>query len=55
MSIWMDYQSKLNEKCMSVLNCTSSFDGTSYKKLQDTVVPVLLFLVVLDQLLHHQV
>ena len=29
------YQAKLNEKCMSVLQGISSFEGTSYKKSQD--------------------
>ena len=38
------YQAKLNEKYMPVLQDISSFEGTSYKKLQD--IAVLLFLVV---------
>ena len=32
----MEYQAKLNEKYTSVLQCISSFEGTSYGKLQDT-------------------
>ena len=39
------YQAKLNEKCMPVSQGISSFESTSYKKLQDT--EVLLFLAVL--------
>ena len=31
----MEYQATLNEKYMSVLQSISSFEGTSYKKLQD--------------------
>ena len=30
------YQTTLNENCMSVLFCISSFEVTSYKKLHDT-------------------
>ena len=29
--------SKLHEKYIPVLHCVTSFDGTSYKKLHDTV------------------
>ena len=32
---WMEYQAELNEKYTPVLHCISSFEGTSYKKLQD--------------------
>ena len=31
----MEYQAKSNEKYMPALQCISSFEGTSYKKLQD--------------------
>ena len=48
----MEYQVKLNEKYMPVLHCISSFEGTSFKKLEP---PVVLFLVVLHQLLHQQI
>ena len=44
----MAYQTKLNAKYMPVLQCISSFEGTSYIKLHDTTIqPILLFLVVL--------
>ena len=39
------YQAKLNEKHMPVSQGISSFESTSYKKLQD--IEVLLFLAVL--------
>ena len=35
---WMEYQEKLNEKYTLVLHCISSFEGTSYKNLQDNIV-----------------
>ena len=37
-SIWMEYQAKINEKYRPVLQCISSFEGTSYKKLQDIAI-----------------
>ena len=32
----MEYQTKLNENFMAVLFCISSFEVTSYKRLDDT-------------------
>ena len=31
----MEYKAKLSEKYTPVLHCISSFEGTSYEKLQD--------------------
>ena len=33
----MEYQSRSNEKYMPVLHCILSIEGTSYKKLHNTV------------------
>ena len=32
----MEYQPKTNGKCTPFLHCISSFEGTSYKNLEDT-------------------
>ena len=37
----LEHQAKLNEKYRPVLHCHSSFEGTSYKKLQDTATSSL--------------
>ena len=36
-------QAKLNAKYMPDLHCISSFEGTSYKTLQDTASPFVFF------------
>ena len=47
----MESQAKLKEKYMSFVHWISRFEGTSYKRIQDTAsVPVPLFLVALDHI-----
>ena len=36
--MFVEYQVKLNEKYTPVLQCHSSFEATSYKKLQDITI-----------------
>ena len=40
---------------MTVLHSISNLEDTSSKNLQDTQLPVILFLVVLYQLLHQEI